>query len=187
MSGLFTDVPRPIDDGAARGIEGKRLPSLRFPSTHGGEIDLAAAAPLLVLYVYPSATGLPDPPTPDWKQIPGAFGCTAESCAFRDRQASFEGLGARVIGLSAQTTDAQRAFAERKEITFPLLSDTGLVLARELGLPTFEAGHLRLYKRLTLIAKRGRVIKVFYPVFPPDEHPAEVLEWLATEGRPDAA
>jgi peroxiredoxin len=128
--------------------------------------------------VYPSATGTADLPAPGWKDIPGAFGCTAESCAFRDRQESFEALGVTVMGVSAQTTEAQRTFAARKEITFPLLSDHDLMLARELGLPTFAAGDLRLYKRLTMVADSGRIVKVFYPVFPPDTHPAEVLAWV---------
>ncbi len=146
-------------------------------STAGAGVDLAAAAPRLVLYVYPSATGTADLPAPGWKEIPGAFGCTAESCSFRDRLASFEALGVTVMGLSAQTTEAQKVFAGRKEINFPLLSDSDLNLSRELGLPTFTAGALRLYKRLTLVAESGRIVKVFYPVFPPDTHPAEVLAW----------
>ena len=173
----FLDYPAPQDDGAARGLEGKSLPSIRLKSTTGATVDLAAAAPRLVLYVYPSATGTADLPAPGWKEIPGAFGCTAESCAFRDRQASFEALGVTVMGLSAQSADAQKAFAARKEITFPLLSDPDLRLSKELGLATFTAGDLRLYKRLTLVAESGRIVKVFYPVFPPDTHPAEVLAW----------
>src|SRR5205823_139649 len=96
---------------------------VELESTMGGRVNVARAAPKLVLYVYPSATGTPDLPTPDWAQIPGAFGCTAESCAFRDRHTSFAELGATVMGLSAQSSDAQRQFAARKEINFPLLSD----------------------------------------------------------------
>jgi peroxiredoxin len=171
-------ITAPIDDGAARGLEGQRLPHLRLGSTLGGEIDLASAAPLLVLYVYPHATGTPEAPAPGWAQIPGAVGCTAEACAFRDRVASFADLGATVMGLSAQTTEAQRAFTKRKEVTFALLSDLELRLARALHLPTFEAGGLHLYKRLTLIADAGLIVKVFYPVFPPDLHPAQVLDWI---------
>ena len=173
----FLQYPAPEDDGAARGLEGRSLPHIRLTSTNGETVDLGAAAPRLVLYVYPSATGTADLPAPGWKDIPGAFGCTAQSCAFRDRQASFEALGVTVMGLSAQTTAAQQAFASRKEITFPLLSDSDLTLSAELGLPTFSAGDLRLYKRLTLAAESGRIVKVFYPVFPPDTHPAEVLAW----------
>jgi peroxiredoxin len=174
----FLQFPAPVDDGGARGLEGKRLPETELESSAGGRVSLAHGSPRLVLYVYPSATGLPDLPTPDWKEIPGAFGCTAESCAFRDRRASFESLGVQVMGLSAQAGDAQRAFAERKDIDFPLLSDAGLELARDPGLPTFTAGDLRLYRRLTIYAESGRIVKVWYPVFPPDTHPADVLDWV---------
>ncbi len=174
----FLAYPAPKDDGAARGLEGRPLPDLELAATTGERVNLATAAPRLVLYVYPSATGTADLPAPGWKEIPGAFGCTAESCAFRDRKHSFEALGVTVMGLSAQTTEAQTAFAGRKEINFPLLSDHELRLANMLGLPTFTAGDLRLYKRLTMVADSGRVVKVFYPVFPPDTHPAEVLAWV---------
>ncbi len=177
MATEFAALPRPEDDGAARGLEGRRLPDLELPSMHGSDVVLSRAAERLVLYVYPSATGTADLPAPGWKEIPGAFGCTAESCAFRDRQRSFEALGVVVMGLSAQTTEAQRAFAARKEITFPLLSDPELRLTKALGLPTFSAGEVRLYKRLTLVAESGVIVKVFYPVFPPDTHPADVLAW----------
>jgi peroxiredoxin len=151
---------------------------VELAATTGEQVNLARAAPRLVLYVYPSATGTADLPAPGWKDIPGAFGCTAESCAFRDRKKSFEALGVTVMGLSAQTTEAQKGFAGRKEINFPLLSDPELKLADELHLPTFTAGDLRLYKRLTMVAESGRIVKVFYPVFPPDTHPAEVLAWV---------
>src|SRR5207249_728081 len=123
------------EGGPPEGRARRRGGSTDDPRTaSGGTVNLAEAAPRLVLYVYPSATGTPDLPAPDWKEIPGAFGCTAESCAFRDRKGSFEALGVTVIGLSAQTTDAQRAFAGRKEINFPLLSDPDLKLSAELGL-----------------------------------------------------
>ena len=180
----YLQYPAPQDDGAARGLAGKRLPEIELPSTAGGTVDLARASPRFVLYVYPSATGTADLPARGWKEIPGAFGCTVESCAFRDRRKSFEDLGVTVMGLSAQTTEAQRAFAGRKEINFPLLSDPDLKLSRELGLPTFTAGDLHLYKRLTLVADSGRILKVFYPVFPPDTHPADVLEWVRAHVEP---
>jgi peroxiredoxin len=180
----FLSYPAPQDDGAARGLEGRSLPDLELMSTDGASVNLARAALRLVLYVYPSATGTPDLPAPNWKDIPGAFGCTAESCAFRDRMASFEALRVTVMGLSAQTTEAQRAFAQRKEINFPLLSDAELRLSKELRLPTFAAGSLQLYKRLTIVAESGVIVKVFYPVYPPDTHPAEVLAWAVNHFKP---
>jgi peroxiredoxin len=176
-SSEFADLPRPTDDGAARGLEGRRLPDVALPSTAGGEVRLSTAPGRLVLYVYPSTAGTAGPPAPGWREIPGAFGCTAESCAFRDRKESFDALGVTVMGMSAQTAEVQSEFAARKEINFPLLSDPGLILATKLGLPTFTTGVLKLYKRLTLVAESGLIVKVFYPVFPPDTHPADVLAW----------
>ena len=137
-----------------------------------------AAAGTLVLYVYP-ATGVPGRPLPEgWDDIPGARGCTPENCGFRDLARELDELGATVHGLSAQPLDEQREFAEREHMPYPLLNDTGLALARELDLPTFEVEGRSLYKRLTLIARGGRIEKVFYPVFPPGEHATDVLASL---------
>lgn len=174
----YAQYPAPPDDGAAEGLEGRALPEVELESSTGGTVNLAHATPRLVLYVYPSATGTPELPTPDWAQIPGAIGCTAESWAFRELRPTFQALGVTVMGMSAQTTEAQRTFAARRDIDFPLLSDLELRLAREPGLPTFTAGNLHLYRRLTLFAESGRIRKVWYPVFPPDTHPAAVLEWV---------
>lgn len=179
-SQLPPDLPAPVDDGAAEGLEGRMLPSVSLESTEGGRVDLSGAAQdQLVVYVYPR-TGVPgEPLPPGWMETPGAFGCTAENCAFRDHSARLTALGASVLGLSAQPLAEQREFVAREHIPYPLLNDSGLALARELGLPTFEVAGMRLYRRLTFIARRGRIEKVFYPVFPPDGHAAEVVAWLA--------
>jgi peroxiredoxin len=177
---LPPDLPRPENDQAADGIEGRPVPAIRLTSTGDDEIDLAAEAKrTLVVYVYPR-TGTPgEPPPPGWMETPGAFGCTLENCAFRDHSEQINELGASVLGLSAQPLDEQREFATREGIPYPLLNDSSLQLARALDLPTFEAAGMRLYRRLTFVARRGRIEKVFYPVFPPDEHAAEVVAWLA--------
>jgi peroxiredoxin len=179
LHGLPHDLPVPEDDGAADGLPGRMLPALALPSTAGEPIDLAqAASGTLVLYVYPR-TGTPGEPIPEgWDEIPGARGCTTENCSFRDHARELAELGATVHGLSAQAPDEQRAFAEREGMPYPLLSDSGLSLAGELGLPTFEFQGTRLYRRLTLVARAGRIEKVFYPVFPPDTHAGEVVGWL---------
>jgi len=179
---LPSDLPVPEDDGAADHLPGMRLPALALPSTGGGTVELtvaAAQAGALVLYVYPR-TGVPGQPSPDgWDAIPGARGCTPQSCAFRDHHAELGALGAEVIGLSAQPAAEQAEFAAREHIPFALLSDPGLELAAVLRLPTFEAGGMRLYKRITLIAAAdGTIAKAFYPVFPPDRNAAEVVGWL---------
>jgi peroxiredoxin len=170
----------PEDDGAADHLAGMSIPEIVLASTLGGTVDLAAMArQRLVAYVYPR-TGVPGQPSPTgWDDIPGARGCTPQSCAFRDTLVEFEALGASVVGVSAQEPDEQREFAEREHIPFPLLSDSDLTLAAVLRLPTFEVEGTTLYKRLTLIAEGGRIVKVSYPVFPPDHNAAEVLTWLA--------
>jgi peroxiredoxin len=187
-SRLPPDLPVPEDDGAADHLPGLEIPpDLTLPSTRGGDIDLAAAASgsdLVVAYVYPR-TGIPGEPFPaGWDDIPGARGCTPQSCAFRDSLAEFAAVGASVLGISAQTPTEQAEFAEREHIPFPLLADPGLRLADALRLPTFEVEGMTLYRRLTLIARQGRIVKAFYPVFPPDRNAAEVLAWLrATDER----
>jgi peroxiredoxin len=136
-----------------------------------------------VLYVYPR-TGKPGQPMlPGWDEIPGARGCTPQSCAFRDHAAELAAFGARVAGLSAQSLGDQVEFAERNRMPFPVVSDERLELAGALGLPTFEVEGLTLYKRLALVAEKGRIVKVFYPVFPPDRNAEAVLEWLRDRHR----
>ena len=176
---LLQNLPVPEDDGAADGLEGRLLPDIRLASTVGRRIQLQAATrELLVLYVYPR-TGVPGQSSPPgWDEIPGAGGCTPENCAFRDHAREITELGATVMGLSAQPLVEQREFAERGRIPYPLLNDSRLRLAAVLALPTFEVAGMTLYKRLTLVAAGGRIVKVFYPVFPPDRHPEEVLAWL---------
>jgi peroxiredoxin len=179
-SSLPPDLPVPQDDGAADHLPGLVLPSLSLPSSRGGDADLAElAAGRLVAYVYPR-TGTPGEPLPTgWNDIPGARGCTPQSCAYRDSLAEFSRLGAGVVGISAQTAAEQAEFAGREQIPFPLLSDAGLRLAAALDLPTFAVDGLRLYRRLTFVAEAGQIVKAFYPVFPPDRNAAEALSWLA--------
>ena len=171
-------LPVPVDDGACDHLPGLELPSRTLPSSRG-PVDLAhLARERLVLYVYPR-TGRPGQPMlPGWDDIPGARGCTPESCAFRDHAAELAEAGARVAGLSAQTLDDQVEFAERNRMPFPIVSDERLELARALGLPTFEVEGLTLYKRVTLVAERGQIVKVFYPVFPPDRNAGDVVDYL---------
>jgi peroxiredoxin len=172
---LPADLPVPEDDGAADHLPGIRVPALRLSG-----FDLAEAARgTLVAFVYPR-TGTPGQPSPEgWDEIPGARGCTPQSCSFRDLHGDFAELGATVVGISAMDPVEQAAFAERERIPYPLLNDRELRLAGALGLPTFEVAGMRLYKRLTLVAREGTIVKVFYPVFPPDRNAAEVAAWLA--------
>lgn len=175
-------LPVPEDDGAASHLLGRRLPAIALPSTAGQPMRVdstPAPAERLVLYAYPR-TGRPgeDPLTPDWDRIPGARGCTPESCSFRDHAAELQAVGATVAGLSTQDTEYQREAATRLQLPFPLLSDSELTLTCALELPTFTVAGQVLLKRLTLIERDGVVEHVFYPVFPPDTHASLVLEWL---------
>jgi len=180
---LPRDLPVPVDDGAADHLPGFTVPAVALPSTQGGDVDLAEAArERLVVYVYPH-TGTPGEPSPKgWDEIPGARGCTPQSCAFRDLRADLAAHGAAVIGISTQTPEEQREFAAREHIPYPLLSDHDLKLAEAMRLPTFEADGLHLYKRLTFVAEGGEIVKVFYPVFPPDRNAGDVLAWLDARG-----
>jgi peroxiredoxin len=181
-SSLPPDLPVPEDDGAADHLTGMELPSLALAVAGGAgqRFDLreAAAIGTLVAFVYPR-TGTPgEPLVPGWDDIPGARGCTPQSCAFRDRHFALAGLGAMVVGISAMDPGAQAAFAEREQLPYALLNDGPLKLRDELGLPTFDVCGTTLYKRLTFVARAGRIEKVFYPVFPPDRNAAEVETFL---------
>jgi peroxiredoxin len=178
------DLPVPTDDGAARHLAGMRMPDLALSATDGGQVNLSKLAGRTVVYAYPR-TGEPGKPSPDgWDAIPGARGCTPQSCGFRDHFADLRIAGvAHLFGLSTQDTAYQREAATRLHLPFPLLSDADLRLARALRLPTFAVAGMTLIKRLALIIDDGAISKVFYPVFPPDRNAAEVMAWL----REDAA
>ncbi len=180
LTQLPAGLPVPPDDGAADHLRGLAMPRIELPSTADHPVQLQAMGEgRSVLYVYP-LTGRPGADLPaGWDAIPGARGCTPEACGFRDHYQDLLAAGAdRVFGLSSQTTAYQQELAGRLRLPFPMLSDAGFRLARALGLPTFEAGGTRLYKRLTLITRDDAIEHVFYPVFPPDEHARQVLAWL---------
>ena len=177
---LPDELPEPQDDGAADHLTGMAMPPLTLPATDGSLISLDAPLPgRTVLYLYPM-TGDPGRALPDgWNEIPGARGCTPESCGFRDHHVELARAGApNVFGLSSQSTEYQAELARRLALPFPILSDESFELARLLTLPTFETAGMRLYRRLTMIISDARIEHVFYPVFPPDRHAAEVLNWL---------
>jgi peroxiredoxin len=177
-------LPAPIDDGAAGHLLGHDVPNQTLISTQGEALDLGeVTSRLAVVYVYPM-TGVPGEPLPEgWDEIPGARGCTPQSCAFRDHVLELAAYGASVLGLSAQRHAEQREFAQREHIPYPLLSDPELQLASTLRLPTFEVEGRRFYRRLTFVARERRIAKVFYPVFPAHLNASEVLSWLAVEQR----
>lgn len=178
LSSLPKDLPAPVDDGAAAHLFGARLPDVVLASTDGGNVALATLSGRRVLYVYPM-TGRPGVELPPgWDAIPGARGCTPQSCAFRDHHDDLRSLGVGVFGVSVQSTADQREARDRLHLPFELLSDTGRRLADTMRLPTFTVDGVTLYRRVTLVVQGGLVEKVFYPVFPPDRNAQDVLAWL---------
>ncbi len=172
-------IPAPQDDGGARHLAGAKLPDVALPATSGPAVNLSKLKGRTVVYIYPR-TGVPgvDPP-PGWDLIPGARGCTPQSCGFRDHFAELEALGlANVFGLSTQDTGYQREAAERLHLPFPILSDAELHFALGLHLPMFMTSGMMLLKRMALVIEDGVIVKAFYPVFPPDKNAEEVIAWL---------
>jgi peroxiredoxin len=179
---LPSDIPVPKDDGRARHLAGHKLPSVELPATSGGRVNLSKLSGRTVLYIYPR-TGVPgvDPP-PGWDDIPGARGCTPQSCGFRDHFAELRALGvSHVFGLSTQDSDYQREVAERLHLPFPILSDAELDFATALHLPMFMTSGMTLLARMALVIADGTIEKVFYPVFPPDKNAEEVIAWLRSK------
>jgi peroxiredoxin len=179
FTSLPADLPVPVDDGACDHLVGMSVPATALPSTAGRDVALAQTGrPRTVVYAYPR-TGVPGEPLPDgWDMIPGARGCTPQSCSFRDDHQELLDLGAEVFGLSTQTTAFQQEMAARLHLPFEVLSDAGLRFAKALRLPTFQVAGMTLIRRLTLILQGGRIEHVFYPVFPPDQSAAQTIAWL---------
>ena len=186
---LPPDLPAPVDDGACDHLPGSRVPSVRLASTGGGVVDLAETAQRPAVFFFYPRTGEPGKAAgPEWDAIPGARGCTPQSCGFRDLNREFTKLAVSVFGISTQETDYQREFVTRNHLPFELLSDRDLSLTRALRLPTFEypverGGPTTLIKRMAWFVERGSIEKVWYPVFPPDRNAEMVLAWLRERGR----
>ena len=176
---LPDNLPVPQDDGAARHLTGAALPAITLDATDGSIVDLSRLKGRTVVYVYPR-TGRPGVPAPDgWDAIPGARGCTPQSCGFRDHFADLKRLGvARLYGLSTQDSAYQREAVERLHLPFAILSDVGLKLTTALRLPTFQVDGMTLIKRMAWVVDDGVIAKVFYPVFPPDRNAGDVVGWL---------
>jgi peroxiredoxin len=178
---LPAGIPAPQDDGAAKHLAGMKLPDLSLPATDGRLVNLSAVKGRAIVYIYPR-TGVPgvDAP-PGWDEIPGARGCTPQSCSFRDHFDELKRLGvAQLYGLSTQDIAYQKEAAERLHLPFAILSDEKLALAKALNLPTFTTSGMTLLKRMALVIDDGKITKAFYPVFPPDKNAADVIAWMQT-------
>ena len=176
---LPPNIPAPQDDGAAKHLASMKLPDLALPATTGAAVNLAKLKGRTVVYIYPR-TGVPgvDLP-PGWDEIPGARGCTPQSCSFRDHYGELTRLGvAQLYGLSTQDTAYQQEAATRLHLPFAIMSDEKLAFTKALQLPTFTTSGMTLLKRMALVIEDGVISKAFYPVFPPDKNAAEVIAWL---------
>jgi len=176
----WTKIPAPTDDGGAAHLKGMTLPSVTLRATDDTSVTLSALKGRTVVFAYPRTgepgkIGLVD----DWDMIPGARGCTPQTCSFRDLFAELKAAGAaNVFGLSTQSNAYQTEMASRLHLPFPVLSDERLQLTRALNLPTMEVAGLTLIKRMALIIDDAVITHVLYPVFPPDRNAADVLAWL---------
>ena len=174
-------IPSPLDDGKSDHLKGMKLPLVRLQATDGPAVVLGELRGLAVIYIYPM-TGRPDRDLPDgWNDIPGARGCTPQSCAFRDHFAALREWGVKhLFGISTQTSEDQMEAAKRLHLPFPLMSDADRALGRALTLPGITVEGQHLHRRLTMIVRDGVIAKVFYPVFPPDQDAENVIDWLRT-------
>lgn len=181
----WSRIPAPANDGAMDHVAGSRVADVELTATDGSRLSLAKLPGRVIVFAYPR-TGVPGQPAvvADWDEIPGARGCTPQSCAFRDLHKLLVSAGAaRVYGLSTQDTTFQREATERLHLPFPLLSDDRLALTTAMRLPTMDVAGLTLLKRFALVIDDGVVSQVFYPVFPPDRNAADVLAWLEANPR----
>ncbi len=182
LTTLPNDLPEPTDDGEARHLLGVEMPDVELEGTNGPQL-MTALGDRAVLFIYPAA-GSPLEPAPneaEWNSIPGARGCTPQSCSFRDTYSQFTDLGVKVYGLSVQPVDVQEEFSRRNHIPFSILSDSDYDFTDALKLPSFEFNNRRLLKRMVLCVEKGLVAHLFYPVFPPSESAAQVLSWLSDQ------
>jgi len=182
LSLLPDNLPIPVDDGACAHLTGTYIPAVPLAATSGETVNLGEVPGTVVVYFYPMI-GRPDrPPLVGWNDIPGARGCTPQSCAFRDRHAELKIFGARLFGVSAQPLEDQKEAKARLGLPFELLNDSRLALAEAMCLPTFEYAKFRLIRRLSIVAVNGVIRKVFYPVYPPDRNAGEIIDWLGSVG-----
>jgi len=180
LNQLPDNLPVPLDDGAADHLKGLMLPKISLQSTQGKFITIGDIRRRVVVYCYPM-TGQPGVPLPEgWDEIPGARGCTPQTCAFRDHYQELQALGADVMGLSVQSAEYQREMAERLHLPFPVVSDIDYQFQKALNLPTFVTAGMTLLKRVTLIANSGLIEAVHYPIFPSHSDAEWVINYLKT-------
>ena len=169
------------NDGYMNTLENTNFPNVSLPNQDGNLLNLNRTDTFrMILYFYPM-TGRPDRPLPEnWNNIPGAKGCTIETCSFRDKYDEIITLNAVPIGISTQDVDDNKEMTSRLKIPYDVLSDEKLELSNELNIPTFSVGSKIFLKRITLIVEKKIIKKVFYPINDINKHIEEVLKWLKT-------
>jgi peroxiredoxin len=176
---FFANLPIPLDDGACEHLENRPMPDISLCSVNDQKINVSRIPGWSVIFCYPM-TGGPGISIPEgWVQIPGAAGCTSQTCSFRDNYTELKRHNVSVYGISTQVSETQKEAVIRLNLPYPLLSDSDHSLSSALKLPLLEVDCLKLIKRLTLILEDGVIKKCFYPVFPPDKNVVNVLAWLA--------
>jgi len=178
LTSLPDDLPQPEDDGKAKHLEGMDIPLVSLESTNGEFSTKTFQKGNYILFCYPM-TGKPDIELPKgWNDIPGARGCTPENLVFKQLYLDFKDLNVTIYGISTQSIDDQNEMAQRLQIPFEVISDENHLLTKALNLPTMSVENILMIKRITLVIQDGTIKKVFYPVFPPNKHPNDVLQWV---------
>jgi len=175
----WSKIPEPKLDFNLEHLNQLIIPDLKLNSTDDTTVSLSNLKGITVIYVYPM-TGVPGKELPEgWDEIPGARGCTPQSCSFRDNFSKLKKLGVNnIFGLSTQSTEYQKELATRLHLPYTILSDEKLEFSKKLKLPMFKVLKMNLLKRITLILKDNKIIKYFYPIFPPTKNIEDVINFF---------
>ena len=183
MSEIFTKLPKnlpiPEDDGACNHLLGEKISAIILPDTKGNFQDISKISPgYLILYFFPMM-GIPGKKLPKkWNDIPGARGCTPQNIAISQIKNDLMKYNAIPVGVSTQSLNELTGLSQSRKFSQLLVSDSNLEFQKKLKIPTFNFNEKIMYKRLTLIVKKSEIVKVFYPVFPPDKHVSVILDWF---------
>ncbi len=176
---LPKNLPRPDDNGECDHLSETEMPAIILPSTKGNMVDIGRIeANFVVLYFFPMMAVSEGSISEEWDKIPGARGCTPQNIAINEHLDELSRHGAIPIGISTQSIRDLSKISLTRHLSQHVLSDSDLKLKQELNIPVFQVENTVMYKRLTLIIKNSKIVKVFYPIFPPDKHIFEILDWL---------
>ena len=155
-----------------------RLPNISLKATSDASVNLSLQRGTVVIYIYPKTSSPYEKSIPNWDAIPGAKGCTIQSCSFRDCHDDLHDLGCTIFGLSVQSTEYQKEVKSRLNLPFELLSDENFDFINNLSLPILEIDDIVLAQRVTLICQDGIIEKIFYPIEDPEKNALDVLNYI---------